>query len=292
MDTEKIFREHQPLLFSLAYNMLGSVMDAEDCVQETFLRWHRACSSDTTEAIRSPRPYLCAIVTNLCIDHLRSARMQRESYVGVWLSEPVLTTDPDEQVEMAEILSVAFLRLLETLSPLERAVFLLRQVFDYDYSEIARMVGKSEQNCRQIVSRARQRMAERRPRYTVPSEQGERLVKRFVQASSSGNVEELLHLLAEDVVLCSDGGETLKPVSGAYEVAHLMVASAQRLSLDTQWRWQLAAVNKRPGVVVYAYGRLYAVFAFEFVDERIQEVDIIVNPDKLGHFQHGIRQSI
>jgi RNA polymerase sigma-70 factor (ECF subfamily) len=289
MEIEKIFREHQPLLFSLAYNMLGSVMDAEDCVQETFLRWHRACSSDTTETIRSPRPYLCAIVTNLCIDHLRSARVQRESYVGVWLPEPVLTTNPDEQVEMAEILSVAFLRLLETLSPLERAVFLLRQVFDYDYSEIARMIGKSEQNCRQIVSRARQHMAERRSRYTVPSEQRERLVERFVQASSSGNVEDLLRLLAEDVVLCSDGGETLKPVSGAYEVVHLMVASAQRISMETQWRWHLAAINERPGVVVYAYGRLYAVFAFEFVDERIQEVDIIVNPDKLRHLQQNDR---
>ena len=291
MNTEQIFREHQPLLFSLAYNMLGSVMDAEDCVQETFLRWHRACGSNASEAIRSPRPYLCTIVTNLCIDHLRSARVERESYVGVWLPEPILTTTPDERMEMAEILEVAFLRLLETLTPIERAVFLLRQVFDYEYSAIARMIGKSEQNCRQIVARARQHIAGRRPRYTVPSGQWERLVECFVQASSNGNVQELLRLLAEDVVLCSDGGETRTPVSGAYKVAHLMVASALRLSMDdTEWCWQPAAINGRPGVVIYVSGRLYAVFAFECVDERIQEVDIIVNPEKLRHLKQSARK--
>ncbi len=157
MDAETTFRSYQPLLFSLAYNMLGSVMDAEDCVQEVFLRWHRAYSSGATEAIRAPRPYLCATITNLCIDHLRSAQVRREAYAGVWLPEPLLTVDPGEQAERAEILSVASLRLLEVLSPVERAVFLLRQVFDYEYQEIADIVGKSAQNCRQIFHRARQR---------------------------------------------------------------------------------------------------------------------------------------
>lgn len=291
MDSDKTFREYQPLLFSIAYNMLGSVMDAEDCVQETFLRWHQACTGKTeTEAIRSPKSYLCAIVTNLCIDHLRSAKVQRESYDGIWLPEPVLkqyTAEPGEHIEMAELLSVALLRLLETLSPIERAVFLLRQAFDYEYDEIAQIIGKSAHNCRQIVYRARQRLASQRPRYPVNSRQRTQLFERFMQAVAGENMDELLHLLTKDVALYSDGGEIRwpMPIYGAQEAARYLIAVARRVSQQTEWHWQMAMINGRPGIIVYAFGRLDAVFAFEIINDHIQEIDLIVAPEKLRHLQ-------
>lgn len=289
MDSEKTFQNYQPLLFSLAYNMLGSVMDAEDSVQETFLRWHRACKSGEQEAIRSPRSYLCTIVTHICIDYLRSARVKRETSGGAWLPEPLLTSSPDEQMEMAEILSVASLRLLETLSPAERAAFLLHQIFDYEYVEIARLLGKSEHSCRQLVYRAKQHLASRRPRYEVSSQQQKQFYQHFLQASANGDMEGLLHLLAEDVVLYSDGGELRRPMplSGAKTVAHAMLEVTRRVSLQTTWRGQISMINGRPGVVIYAYGRLYAVLTLELVDGRIQEIDFIVNPEKLRHLRQS-----
>jgi RNA polymerase sigma-70 factor (ECF subfamily) len=285
MDIEKTFREYQPLLFSIAYNMLGSVMDAEDCVQEIFIRF--AASAKNPEVIRSPRSYLCAMITNLCIDHLRSARVQRESYDGYWLPEPVLTTDPGEHIEMTEVLSVAFLRLLEQLSPLERAVFLLRQVFDYEYGEIARIVGKGEHNCRQIIYRARQHLAAQGPRYRVSLEQHTRLFERFIQAGADGNVEDLLRLLADDVVLFGDGGETRRPmpIAGVEAVASYLQGITERISRETPWHWQLVAINGCPGLVIYAYGRLDAVLAFELRNGLIREIDMIVNPAKLQHLK-------
>ncbi|GHO95346.1 DNA-directed RNA polymerase sigma-70 factor [Reticulibacter mediterranei] len=288
MDSDNTFRAYQPLLFSIAYNMLGSVMDAEDCVQETFLRWHRAHNDN--EAIQSPKSYLCAIITNLCIDQLRSTRAQRESYDGIWLPEPVSTLEPGEHVEMSELLSIAFLRLLETLSPVERAVFLLRQVFDYDYDEIARIVGKNAHACRQIVYRARQRLASQRPRFSVSAEQSAPLFERFIQATADGDMEALLQLLTKDVALYSDGGELRwpMPIYGAQEAARYLIEVARRVSQQTEWRWQLVAINGRPGVVIYAYDRLDAVFAFEVVDGQIQEVDLIVAPGKLRHLQATI----
>jgi RNA polymerase sigma-70 factor, ECF subfamily len=285
MDAETTFRSYKPLLFSLAYNMLGSVMDAEDCVQEVFLRWHRAYNIGAAEAVRAPRAYLCAAITNLCIDHLRSARVRREAYVGVWLPEPLLTADPGEQAERAEILSMASLRLLEALSPVERAVFLLRQVFDYEYQEIADIVGKSAQNCRQIFHRARQRLLAQRREYTVSSEQHQQFLTSFIQASASGDMQLLLDMLASDVALYSDGGESLTPTHGAEAVARSLLAAIQRISSDTQWRWQPATINGRMGILFYAYNRLYAVLAFEFEQGRMQEIDIVVSQEKLRHLQ-------
>jgi RNA polymerase sigma-70 factor (ECF subfamily) len=285
MDNDHTFRAYQPLLFSIAYNMLGSVMDAEDCVQEAFLRWHRAHSDD--EAIQSPKSYLCAIITNLCIDHLRSTRVQRESYDGIWLPEPVCATGPGEHAEISELLSIAFLRLLEALSPTERAVFLLRQVFDYDYEEIARIVGKNAHACRQIVYRARQRLASQRPRFSVSAEQSAPLFESFIQATSNGDMDALLQLLARDVALYSDGGELRwpMPIYGALEAARYLIEVARRVSQQTEWHWQLVAINGRPGIVIYAYGRLDAVFAFEVADGQVQEIDLIVTPAKLRHLQ-------
>src|SRR5215208_5389379 len=188
--TLEAFDRHRQLLFSIAYRMLGSVADAEDVMQESYLRWRRASERE----VRSPKAYLSTVVTRLCLDHLRSARARRVRYVGPWLPEPLVTEpspDASEVTALDESLSMAFLVLLESLTPTERAVFLLREVFDYDYGEISRLVGKSEANCRQIARRARQSVAARRPRFERSAEQEEHLVERFLEACASGDMEGL-----------------------------------------------------------------------------------------------------
>ena len=200
------FHEHRGLLFSIAYRMLGSSADAEDMVQETFIRWQQTSGVD----IRSARAFLVTIISRLCINHLHSARVQREEYFGEWLPEPLVTslmdTDSPELSRIDGSLSMAFLVLLERLNPVERAVFLLREVFDYEYSEIAEILGQSEANCRQILGRARQRVAEMRPRFDPSPQQRERLLHQFLKATSDGNLEGLVALLSSEVVLHSDGG--------------------------------------------------------------------------------------
>ncbi|GHO58489.1 RNA polymerase sigma factor SigJ [Ktedonobacter robiniae] len=287
MNTETLFHTYQPLVFSLAYNMLGSVMDAEDCVQATFLRWELTERKGETQAIHSPRAFLCAIATNWCLDHMRTARVKHETSTSIWLPEPMISVDLEEQAERAEDLSIAFLRLLEQLSPLERAVFLLRQVFDYDYDEIARMVGKSEHSCRQIIYRARQHLASKRPRYLVSKEQHEQFLQCLLQASSQGDMKALLDLLAEDVTLYSDGGELRwpMPLHGAAEAVRYLLTVVKRISRETEWSWNLATINGQPGVIVHAYGRVDAVVTCELLKGRIQEIDVIVNAEKLRHLQ-------
>jgi RNA polymerase sigma-70 factor, ECF subfamily len=270
--------------------MLGSIMDAEDCVQETFLRWHHACEIGEAEAIQSPRSYLCTIVTRLCIDVLRSARVQRETYVGVWLPEPLVTayqpgasTDPEASVEQSESLSLAFLRLLEYLSPLERAVFLLRQVFDFEYDEIAKIVQKSPENCRQIMRRARHNLAEHHHHYNVPPQQRELLTYQFIQACTTGDMQGLLNVLADDVVMHSDGGgkvhAALKPIYGSAKVARGLLGLMRKVPPGVTS--QLALVNGQPGILSYLDGAPYAVLAFSLANCRMQEINFIVNPDKL-----------
>src|SRR5882757_8933059 len=192
------FTEHKPRIFGVAYRMLGSVADAEDMVQETFLRWQK---SDRT-GIKSAEAWLTTVVTRLCINHLKSARVQREEYVGSWLPEPIVAesaADPRENAEQAESLSIAFLVILETLSPTERAVYLLREVFGYEFAEVARIVRKSEPNCRQLLGRARSHIAERRPRFKASADQQRRLVEAFLQATNQGDMEGLMAVLSEDV---------------------------------------------------------------------------------------------
>src|SRR5436305_5443299 len=221
-NTTQIFNQYRALLFSIAYRMLGSATDAEDIVQEAFLRWLQA----SDEEIQSPKAFLSTVVTRLCIDQLRSARAQREQYVGPWLPEPIPTgqrQDLTETAVLAESLSFAFLVMLESLGPLERAVFLLREVFDYDYSEIAAIVGKSEANCRQVLHRAHQHLGQRRPRYDVSHEQQERITSQFMHATTSGDMQGLLNLLTDDIVFTADSGGKvragLKPVHGPDKVA-------------------------------------------------------------------------
>ena len=268
------------MLFSIAYRMLGRVMDAEDIVQEAYLRWQRASGTK----VRSSRAYLSSVVTRLCIDQLRSARAQREQYVGPWLPEPLPTEPAPDAVVIDESLSMAFLVLLESLNPTERAVFLLREVFDYDYDEISHLVGKSEANCRQIARRARQSVAARRPRFECSPEQEERLIGRFVEACASGDMEGLVSLLSEDVILWSDGGgktrAALNPIYGADKVARFFSGILRKVPPGFTVRQ--TPINGRPGLIGYfGDGGPQSVVTFAVVHGRIQAVRIVLNPEKL-----------
>ncbi len=274
--------QYRPLLFGIAYRMLGSAMDAEDMVQETFLRWQR----ERSDEIQSPKGYLSAVITRLCIDHLRSAHIQREQYVGPWLPEPLLTTEDTsmiETLELAESLSMAFLVVLESLSPVERAVFLLREVFGYEYREIARIVNKSEINCRQIASRAKEHIAAKRPRFDATREQQEQVTQRFVQACASGDLQALLAVLAPDVVFEADGGGKVsaarKPIHGADKVARAIFGVLKLLPPDLNI--ELKQVNAQPGIVGYAGGKPLYVSVLHIANDRIHGIYNVLNPDKL-----------
>ena len=278
------FSQQQPLLFSIAYRMLGSVAEAEDIVQETFLRWQQTEGED----VRSPKSYLSTIATRLCIDQLRSARAQREEYIGPWLPEP-LTTEHippmDDKLALADSLSMAFLLLLETLAPTERAVFLLREVFDYDYAEIANIVEKSESNCRQISRRARQRVADRQPRFDVASEEVARMMERFLHAATTGDMNGLLSLLADDATLWSDGGgkvvAAVNPIRGADNITRFFLGLLKKAPPGFAVR--LASINEQPGIITYVNGRPQSAGTFDVIDGKIHAVRVVVNPDKLRH---------
>ncbi|MBD0369982.1 MAG: RNA polymerase sigma-70 factor [Pyrinomonadaceae bacterium] len=287
MDRLEIFNEHRRLLFSLAYRMLGTVADAEDIVQEAYLRWQAA----NDEEIKAPKAYLSTIVTNLCINYLTSARRKREEYIGPWLPEPLITDenqDPMHNVQLADSLSMAFMVLLESLTPLERACFLLREVFDYEYEEIARVVGKAEANCRQMVSRARLHIRERRPRFCVSSEMQKQLTEQFMKACASGDMEGLMSLLSEDATLLSDGGGRVtaarKPVQGAEHIARFLTGLVKKIGAS-HLSLRPTEVNGHPGFITYLDGRLQNVLAFDIADNRIRAVYIIVNPEKLKRVQ-------
>ena len=284
-DSVAIFNEYKALLFSISYRMLGTVMDAEDMVQETFLRW-QSCHQ---EQVESPKAWLSTVITRLCINHLKSARVQRETYVGPWLPEPLvasLSPDPTENSKLSDSLSLAFLVLLESLTPTERAVFVLREVFNYEFAEVALMVEKSETNCRQILARARKSVEERRPKFEASPEEAEQLIQKFEQAVLTGNVDDLLRVLAKDVVLVSDGGgkarAVLRPIVGADAVARLLVGATRKFGSKTQVIHH-TAVNGLPGTVSFDGGRVLRVLAFGIRDGRIQSLFIITNPDKLRH---------
>lgn len=286
-----VFNEYRPLLFSIAYRMLGSVSDAEDMVQETFLRWQQAPDA----AMQSPKTYLTKIITHCCIDYLRSARVQREKYVGSWLPEPLVSrsvTEPTSTATLADSLAFGFLIMLESLSPMERAVFLLREVFDYDYAEISKLVGKNEVNCRQIMRRSRQRLRARvspqqlathRPRFNISLEQVEQVTHQFMETWINGDIEELLVLLAPDVTYQSDGGgkvpSALKSVRGSYKVARFLLNIRKQLPSDLTS--QPTEINGHPGFINYVKGLPHSVIVFDIGNGCIQNIYAIVNPDKL-----------
>jgi RNA polymerase sigma-70 factor (TIGR02957 family) len=286
---DALLAELRPGAFAIAYRMLGSVAEAEDVVQETLLRVHRAVEEG--ERIESPRAFAATVATRLAIDELRSARVRRERYVGDWLPEPLLTEssgDPAREAEMAESLSMAMLVLLESLSPEQRAVLLLRDVFDYPYRRISEIVGKSEDNVRQLAARARRHVAERRPRFQTSREQRNELARRFFEATREGDVGKLEALLAHDVVLTGDGGGKVpalaRALHGRSRVARTLLSWRKLGSRIPGSSLRPAEVNGSPGALLLdGDDRLLGVWALEISGDQIQSVRSIVNPDKLAH---------
>jgi RNA polymerase sigma-70 factor (ECF subfamily) len=279
------FDQHRALLFSIAYRMTGSVADAEDMLQEGFMRWQQAFAED----VRSTKSFLVTIISRLCINHLQSARVRREEYVGQWLPEP-LVTDPGSDgyalVHADESLSIAFLVLLERLAPVERAVFLLHEVFDYEYSEIAAAVGRTEANCRQILRRARQHVRAARPRLTASPRERDDLLERFLQASRNGHMDGLVALLSEDIVLHSDGGGKAIAVPnlirGADRVARAVLRSLTKL-VPKNLMLRMTQINGEPGFVTYLNGQPFSAITLHADAGRIRAIYVVTNPDKLSH---------
>ncbi|ANE45696.1 RNA polymerase sigma factor SigJ [Paenibacillus swuensis] len=288
MSTETIYTAYQPMLFSLAYRMLGSVMDAEDMVQETFITFERLPNN---EEIEHKKAYLCRMVTNRCIDLIRSSAKQREVYVGPWLPEPLLdlrdrADDPSVQYLQEESISTAYLLLLQQLNATERAVFLLRKVFHYSYEEIADMLGKSVPNCRQIARRAKNSI------HYEPAEQPsvsvlESKVKEFVDSIMNGNIDKILELVREDVVFYSDGGGKVKaagvPIYGAASVIQLM--QSLRKMYTGKFTCTFTTVNGSPGLILTIDEQQSYVYSFAWSGNQIQNIYAVANPDKLRHLK-------
>jgi RNA polymerase sigma-70 factor, ECF subfamily len=277
------FLEHRPVLFGIAYRMLGSVVEAEDAVQDVYLRWQK----DTGGAIRSTKAWLIATTTRLCIDRLRSARRQREEYFGVWLPEPLVqgAQSPEPDAALADSLSTAFLLMLETLTPDERAIFLLHEAFDYTHAEIADIIEKTEANCRQIIRRAKEHLAQGRGRQRVDPALAEMLVQRFIAAARNGDISGLLSVLAADATLRTDGGGRVRaspsPIESADRIVRFLVGIRANIPANAEYR--LAQVNGDIGVIVCSSGQPISVLTFAFTGERIHDVYSVSNPDKLRH---------
>ncbi|HUL91331.1 MAG TPA: RNA polymerase sigma-70 factor [Burkholderiales bacterium] len=279
-DRATVFGQHRQRLYGIAYRMLGSKADAEDMLQEAYLRWHRS----ERERVQTPEAWLVTTVTRLCIDRLRAARSEREAYVGPWLPEPLLGDAPaDRRAELASDLSVAFLVVLERLSPEERAAFLLHDVFDCEYAEVARILGKSEAACRQIAHRARERVRSDRPRFQVSEAARVRLLEKFVAALRAQDHQALLALFAEDATWTSDGG-------GKTKAAKKVVRSAPRVARFAAAVWrrylsrmshELAPINGEAGLLMRLGGRPASVISIDTDGERILAVYTVLNPDKL-----------
>jgi RNA polymerase sigma-70 factor (TIGR02957 family) len=287
------FNRHRRLLFGVAYQMLGSVADAEDVVQDTWLRWSAADRNDVVDE----RAYLVQITTRLALDRLGSARARRESYVGPWLPEPLLTgaapvaaappaPGPDDAAELGERVSLALLVVLETLSPAERAVFVLREVFGMSVAEVAAALDRSEAAVRQMAHRAREHVQARQPRFDTDRQAQREVTERFLAAVAGGDIDALLAALAPDVVLISDGGgrtkAALRPITGADKVARWLVAVARDGAAIPDLRIEVAGVNGSPAIVGWAGSEPFGSISLTVADGRIQQVLVVVNPDKLS----------
>ncbi len=281
--TGMVFDQHRPLLFGIAYRMLGSVMDAEDAVQETWLRWQRAAPPEVT----APKTYLATIITRLCLDQLRAARTRREQYIGPWLPEPLIGDSvpaTDASTLAAESLSLAFLVLLESLTPVERAVFLLHDVFGFEFTEIAPIVDKQSANCRQIARRARTALDARQSRFEPTGPQQQQLLAQFIHACTTGDLQGLIALLTADVTLWSDGGGVVQaarnPIYSAAKVAALLLGILRKAPTAMQLR--TGVINGQPGLLVYHQGAPLGVVVIEPHDGLISAIRLVVNPHKLG----------
>lgn len=280
------FETYRPLMFSIAYRMLSSATEAEDIVQEAYLRYQAVAPG----TIQSPKAFLSTIVTRLCLNQLQSARVQRETYIGPWLPEPIFTetderANPQHQAEMHDSISFAFLMLLEELTPLERAVFLLRETFDYEYDEIATIVGKEAAACRQVFSRAKKHVAEGKPRFTPAPEAHRRLLSQFIQAAGTGDLEGLTALLSADVMMWADGGgkargAAIHPLSGREAVAKFVLNSTRYVPAGSQT--ELAAINGELAMIMRAGGRAFVVMSITASEGQVREIRVVGNPDKLN----------
>jgi RNA polymerase sigma-70 factor (ECF subfamily) len=289
---EESFERYRSYLFAIAYRMLGSAMDAEDMVQETYLRYQ----STPHGSIISLKAFLTTIISRLCVDQLHLARRKREQYLGPWLPEPIITADipaeisPEERVDREESISLAFLLLLEQLQPVERAVFLLREIFEYEYAEIASFLGKSEAACRQWFSRAKKHLADHRPRFQASHEAQQQMLRSFQQALQAGEMTALMHMLAEDVTFWSDGGGKVKGVaiqqlSGRDAVVSFILSNSPifRGSLPADTRVELAAVNGQPALITRSGERALAVLTIDVEADMIRTIRFVANPEKLLH---------
>jgi RNA polymerase sigma-70 factor (ECF subfamily) len=276
------FSQLRSRLFGIAYRMLGTKVDAEDALQDVYLRWHNADKAQ----LQMPEAWLVTVTTRLCIDRLRVAKIERAAYTGPWLPEPLVELEqasPETTVELASDLSMALLNVLERLAPEERAAFLLREIFDIDYPEIARVLDKNETACRQLVHRAKTRVRDERPRFEVTPAAHSRLVEKFAAASRAGNTEQLVALLAPDAIMVSDGGgkviAALRVLHGAARLGRLFEKIAQNFSARITFK--PALINGEPGTLRFVDGQLDTVYAFVTDGEHIHEIYAVRNPDKL-----------
>ena len=283
------FEKYRPLMFSIAYRMLGSVTEAEDMLQNAYVRYRQMEAS----TIASPKAFLSTMVTRLCLNHLQTVRVQRESYLGPWLPEPLLTEDdpesPTSQAEKLESISMAFLVLLERLTPVERAVFLLREVFDYPYAEIAAIVGKEEVSCRQILSRAKKFIVAQRPRFAPSTEHHLQLLQQFLDAVQEGDLDGLTQLLTSDVTLSTDGGGKVRGAAthilhGPETVARFMIAVSQRY-IQAISTMEITQANGEPAILIRVDGHPFTVISMTIAQLHILEIRAIGNPDKLRHLE-------
>jgi len=289
-----VFTTDRPLLFSIAYRMLGSASDAEDILQDAWLRYGRVDPS----TIRSPKAFATTIVTRLCLDRLKSARATREEYIGPWLPEPVLTSEiesPDTKLQRAESVTLAFLVLLEKLSPEERAVFLLKDIFDYDHAEIAEILDTTVDNSRQLLHRAKARITQGRPRLTGTAQSRRALAERFARAFSSGDAAELTALLARDVGMWSDGGgkasAARRPLMGRDQVLNFLVGlhrAAETAGLTRDVSLRIEDVNSEPALILRVRQRLESIFVFSIDDDEISGIRVVRNPDKLARIDRRL----
>jgi RNA polymerase sigma-70 factor (ECF subfamily) len=289
------FEEYRPLMLSIAYRMLGTITEAEDIVQEAFLRYQAA----SPERIVSHKAFLSTVVTRLCLNQLELARIQREAYIGPWLPEPVLTDmderfTPAHQAEMHESVSMAFLVLLEQLTPAERAVFLLREVFDYEYAEVAAIIGKEEAACRQLLSRAKKHIADHRPRFKPTPEAHRQLLTQFVQAVRDGELAGLLEILADDVELWADGGgKTLgaftRPLHGRDAVSRFLLASPRFARAGS--KVDVIEINGAPSLMIHLDRKALVVLSLSVDQGQVHAIWIIGNPDKLQPLNRVLRPS-
>jgi len=290
---EQTFSEYRKLLFAIAYRLLGSAADAEDVVQDAWFKWSGADRS----LVSDPKAYLARIVSNLAVERLRSTRRQRETYVGPWLPEPILTqADAAEDVATAESVSLAMLVVLETLSPLERAVFVLKEVFDFSYTEIAEAVDRSEPAVRQAGHRARNHIQARRPRFETDRAKKRAVTERFFAASTGGDINELMDLLAPEVTLWTDGGgkvrQAMRPIVGAPNVARWLAGTVQRPYEGVEiadMTAEVVDINGGPGIVIRGAGRIIATLTVDLdANGKIETIHNVANPDKLHAIADGV----